>query len=47
MGTLQDDIIPMDDFEMVKIDKLYEEIKKIAIHKSSGIHNIVCCENVL
>ena len=32
-------VFPLDEFNMISIEQLNSEIKNIAIHKSSGIHN--------
>ena len=39
-GIVRDEIIPLDSFEMITVDSLNDELKKIAIHKSSGIQNL-------
>ena len=39
-GIIRDEILPLNNFEMLTVDSLNDEIKKIAIHKSSGIQNL-------
>ena len=35
-----ENVVPLDKFLMVTMEQLDEEIKNIAVHKSSGIHNL-------